>query len=437
MVAWCAGQQPEFSFRIDGLITHKQDNSGEQSRSVQTLLQDIPLRWAGLVRGLAAAAAALMLSACQLLSLNPGFSPDAALEQRMLDTDRLVPDIELLAVDTAMRDFMAQHIEADLDGWDLVARLQELLFSPEYLNVQYDASANLTAAETFAQRRANCLSLVNLYIAMARHLGLQAQYQTAQVRPQWDRRGELLVLSEHINALGSLGGNSQYIVDFTPDVQLQQQTAAVITDQQALALYFNNVAVDHLVNQRIDEALAWFRYALATDPDLAIAWNNLGSTWNTAGDDELAEYSYMKAAWLDRNYPTAVNNLARFYSLRGNEVEAERYRRAVQRYNNRNPYYHYVLGNIAYSEQDYRQAQQHYQQAIKRNRLEPDFYLALGLTYRELGQQEQFEEARDLAVALRELGDQTYRSGQSRVRRVENRSILRASSAGFSVRFIE
>jgi Flp pilus assembly protein TadD len=257
------------------------------------------------------------------------------------------------------------------------------------------------------------------------------------VRPQWDRRGELLVLSEHINALGSLGGSSQYIVDFTPDVQLQQQTAEIVTDQQALALYFNNIAVDHLVNQHIDEALQWFRYALETDPDLAIAWNNMGSTWNTAGDDELAEYSYMKAAWLDRNYPTAVNNLARFYSVRGNKAEAERYRRAVQRYNNRNPYYHYMLGNIAYNEQDFERAQEHYQQAIQRNRLEPDFYLALGLAYRELGQEEQFEEARDLAVALRELGDQTYRSGQSRVRRVENQSILRASSAGFSVRFVE
>lgn len=377
------------------------------------------------------------LSACQLMSLNPGFTPDAELEQRMLGDTGTIPAIELLAVDQAMADYMARHIDPDLGNWDLVARLQELLFSPQFLNVQYDASANLTAAEVFAQRRANCLSLVNLYIAMARHLGLQAQYQTAQIRPQWDRRGELLVLSEHINALGSLGGSSKYIVDFTPEVQLQQQTAQVISDQQALALYFNNIAVDHLVNDRIEQALTWFRYALATDPDLANAWNNMGSTWNTAGDDELAEYSYMKAAWLDKNYPTAVNNLARFYSIRGNEAEAARYRRAVQRYNNRNPYYHYVQGNIAYSEQDFEAAQRHYQRAIRRNRLEPDFYLALGLTYREMGQEEQFQEAADLAVALRELGDQTYRASQSRVRRVENRSILRASSAGFSVQFID
>lgn len=388
-------------------------------------------------RGALALAMAVSLSACQLLSLNPGFKPDAALEQRVLGDRGAVPSVELLAVDRAMADYMARHIDADLRGWDLVARLQELLFSPQFLNVQYDDSANLTAAGVFAQRRANCLSLVNLYIAMARHLGLQAQYQTAQIRPQWDRRGELLVLSEHINALGSLGGSTRYIVDFTPDVQLQQQTAEVISDQQALALYFNNIAVDHLVNDRTEEAVTWFRYALTTDPDLANAWNNMGSAWNAAGDDELAEYSYMKAAWLDKNYPTAVNNLARFYSIRGNDAEAARYRRAVQRYNNRNPYYHYVQGNIAYSEQDFETAQEHYQRAIQRNRLEPDFYLALGLTYRELGQEEQFQEAADLAVALRELGDQTYRASQSRVRRVENRSILRASSSGFTVRLID
>ena len=401
-------------------------NRPAQNRTVQTI-----------GRGILAGALLLVLSACQMLSLNPGFKPDQEIEQRMLGDTPAVPDIQLLAVDGAMADYMAAHIDPDLHGWDLVARLQELLFSPQFLNMQYNNLANLTAAEAFAQRRANCLSLVNLYIAMARHHGLSAQYQTALIRPQWDRRGELLVLSEHINARGSLGGSDQYIVDFTPGVQLQQQTAEVISDQQALALYFNNVAVDHLVNQRIDEALTWFGYALATDPDLAIAWNNMGSTWNTAGDDELAEYSYMKAAWLDKNYPTAVNNLARFYSIRGKEAEAERYRRAVQRYNNRNPYYHYVQGNIAYSEQDYEQAQKHYQRAIQRNRLEPDFYLALGLTYRELGQEAQYQEATELAVALRELGDQTYRASQSRVRRVENRSILRASSAGFSVRFIE
>lgn len=379
----------------------------------------------------------LALSACQLVSLNPGFRPDAALEQRMMGAQIALPGVELLAVDEAMAEFLEQSIDSGLRGWDLVARLQELLFSPQFLNVQYDDSANLTAAETFAQRRANCLALVNLYIAMARHQGLQARYQTAQIRPQWDRRGELLVLSEHINALGSLGAGNQYIVDFTPDVQLQQQSAEVISDQQALALYFNNIAVDHLINDRIDKALKWFRYALDTDPELAIAWNNMGSAWNKAGDDELAEYSYMKAAWVDKNNPTALNNLARFHAARGNDEEAARYRRAVQRYNNRNPYYHYVMGNIAFSEQDYDQAQKHYQRAIQRNRLEPDFYLALGLTYREMGQEAEYIEASELAVALRELGDPTYRAGQARVRRIDNRSILRATSAGFSVRFIE
>lgn len=377
------------------------------------------------------------LSACQMVSLNPGFRPDAEIEQRMLGSEPVAPAINLLSVDSALAEYMHTHIPAELSGWDLVARLQELLFSPDYLNVRYDDSANFSASEVFQERRANCLSLVNLYIAMARFQGLDAQYQTAQVRPQWDRRGELLVLSEHINALGRLGSSNRYIVDFTPEIQLQQQTAKLVSDQQALALYFNNLAVEYLVNEQLDEALTYFRYALATDPELAIAWNNMGSAWNRSGDDELAEYSYLKAAWLDRNNPTAVNNLARFYSLRGDEAEAQRHRRAVQRYNNRNPYYHYMQGNISFVEENYEQAQRHFQRAIQRNRLEPDFYLALGLTYEEMGMEDESQEAVDLAIALRELGDQTYRSSQSRVRRIDNRSVLRATSSGFSVQFVD
>ncbi|MEX2332956.1 MAG: hypothetical protein WD600_01780, partial [Pseudohongiella sp.] len=133
-----------------------------------------------LCRGIVAGVALVMLSACQLLSLNPGFAPDADMEQRALGGEPVAtPVIDLLAVDDAMASFMAQHIDPGLQGWDLVARLQELLFSPQFLDVKYDDSANLTASEAFAQRRANCLSLVNLYIAMARHHGLQVQYQTA------------------------------------------------------------------------------------------------------------------------------------------------------------------------------------------------------------------------------------------------------------------
>ena len=179
-----------------------------------------------------------LLGACQFSGLNPGFRESDEFELQILGDSIDVPDIDLLALDQAVINYLDANIEPGLGGWDLVERLQAILFEPEFLNIQYDDTANFTASETFRERRANCLSLVNLYIGMARHLGLQVSYQTVQIRPMWNRRGELLILSEHINALGRISPTNQYIIDFTPEVRLQQQTAETISDTEAQALFF-------------------------------------------------------------------------------------------------------------------------------------------------------------------------------------------------------
>lgn len=391
-------------------------------------------RVARTVRQLWWAVIATAVCGCQLINLDTGFRQNDATELRIMQFGHPPPQVNLLEMNQQMIDYLDTHLDAGLSGWSLVERLQELLFSEQYLNMQYDERAHFTAAEAFAAQRANCLSLMNLYIAMARHLGLTVQYQTVKVRPTWSRRGKLLVLSEHINALGRVGASGRYIVDFTPEIRLQQGTAKLISDEQALARYFNNIAVEFLLAEQLEQALDHFRYALSADPQLSIAWNNMGGAWSRTGDTDLAEYSYLKSAALDRSNASAINNLARFYALQGDISKSVRYSRAVESYNNRNPYYHYVLGNLAYEAEEFQQAARHFRRAIRRHNLEPDFYLALGMTQRQLGDDELSEDLMQFAIAIRELGDQTYRTGGERVRRVDNRTILRSTSAGFTVR---
>jgi Flp pilus assembly protein TadD len=377
-----------------------------------------------------------VLGACRLISINTGFRPDPVIEEQLLFRNQTeIPDPGLLTMTPDMEAYLAEHVDPKLYGWDLVVQLQSLLFSDEYLGIVYDDAANLSASGVFTERRANCLSLVNLYITFARHLDLQVEYQTAKVRPTWNRRGELLVVSEHINALGRLTANSQYVVDFTPEVQLQQASAKTITDQEALALYFNNLAVERLINGDTDGAREKVEFALALDPSLDIAWNNLGSILGRLGQGELAEYSYQKAFWLNRNNASAISNLARLYDGRGDVELATKYAAAVEDYKRRNPYYHYMLGNAAFEEGEFADAQRHFERAIRRNDLEPDFYLALGLTHQEMGDEELGEELLLMGQAMRALGDQRYRSSQSRLRRIDNRSILRSTSAGIRVEF--
>lgn len=379
--------------------------------------------------------AALLLSGCGMLRLNTGFSPDAETEARILQAaEREVPDIDLLALDPEMTHYLDAHVDSSLASWEKVQRLQELLFDEAFLNIQYDDQATFTAIETFHRQEANCLSLVNLYIAMARHVGLSVDYQTIQIRPQWNRRGELVVLSEHINALGQIGPGRRYVMDFTPEVRLQQHTAETIRDEQAVALYFNNLGVEDLIIGEAESAKVWFQYALKVDPGLSIAWNNLGSAWNSLGELELAEYSYLKAYDEDRNNTTAINNLARYYRGAGDEARADMFRRRLERVHNANPYFHFARGNIAFEEGNYLEAQAHFRRALRREDTEADFYYALGQTYERLGHEEQADELKTVARILLEYTDPNYVPTRQHVRVIDDdRSILRSTSAGFTI----
>ena len=379
----------------------------------------------------------LMIQGCGIMRLDTQFRVDPTLESNVLQRDqRQVPDVQPLALNQAMLDYLDQHVESGLSNWRKVQRLQTLLFDEEFLNIQYDETATYTAIETFDAGYANCLSLVNLYIAMARHLGLDASYQTVQVQPRWNRRGELVVLSEHINALGRISGSGRYIVDFTPEVRLQQETARVVSDEHALALYFNNLGVEYLVNDDTERAVEYLQYAVLTNPNLSIGWNNLGSAWNSAGEQEYAEYSYRKAYSLDRHNTTAINNLARHYAIIGDDDRAARFRRVLDRVHDANPYYHYVQGNVAFEQGEYAAARRHFRNALRRQGNEPDFYFALGLTYEQLGREQEAEHFRMAYLALSQHGDPSYIPGRQRVRLIEdNRSILRRTDAGFTVSF--
>lgn len=377
----------------------------------------------------------IIVPGCVMIPLDLGFSRDRALESQILpQTADAFPEIDTLALNQEIVDFLDREVINRRSGPEIVQRLQELLFGPDHLNLQYDDLLTRTAIETFQDRQGNCLSVVSLYIAMARHLGVDAEFQTVKVRPRWDRRGELLVLSQHINAIGRFGGGTTYVVDFTPEITLQQLTANTVSDLHSRALYFNNLGVESLIAGDIDRALGYLRNSLWVDPTLSLVWNNIGTAFSKNNDKSLAEYSYRMAFDLDKTNGTAINNLAKFYFQQGDIETSERYAMAMERFNNKNPYYHYNLGNLAFAEQNFEQARDHFRDAIRRKDAEPDFYLALGTTYRRLGDTEQAERLFEVARQLVITGDQIYQPSREKVRIVNERSILRETSAGFSVR---
>jgi len=221
----------------------------------------------------------------------------------------------------------------------------------------------------------------------------------------------LNVLYEHINALGSVRGGLQYIMDFTPEIRLLDYTAKTISDDQARALYFSNLGAELMIKGELEQALPYLKNALWIDPSLSLAWNNIGVVYHGLGQTELAEYSYKKGFIVNNTNATVISNLSNLYKAVGDSEKAEYYQGAVRQFQNRNPYYHYNLGNGAFTANQFQVAERHYLRAIRRNDNEPEFYLALANTYQQMGDNAQAMRMLDRAEQVDQSNPDPARTG--------------------------
>ncbi len=380
-------------------------------------------------------AAAALLSSCMAIDLDTDFAQNPSIHAQIIDQqeDRY-PHIDPLALNDEIRQMVDAKIPADARDELKVELIQELLYDQQYLNIHYSDEKTHTAQEAFYAREGNCLSVMNLYVAIARYAGIDANFQTVRVQPSWDRRGNVLVLSEHINATGRFGVQKRYVVDFTPEISLQQLTSSVISDLQARALYFNNLGVEQMIAGNLEASLQYYKNALFLDPQLSIAWNNVGATYRQLGNPEFAEYSYQMAFTSDPTNATAINNLAKFYNRRGEEQLARQYALAIQRFNEMNPYYHFTQGRIAYANDDLQNARLAFRRAVRLNGNEPDFYLALAQVYSDLGYAAEAQELTGEAQNLLVQNAEIYRPSDQKVRIIDGSRILRhESSPGLTI----
>ncbi len=378
----------------------------------------------------------LLLAGCAAIDLETDYVFDPALIARAVDQDSdRFPRIDPLHLDNEVKLWLEERLGDKRRGTEfLVSALQDLMYDPDHLHIRYSDAKTHTATEVFHAREGNCLSVMNLYVAMARHLGLDASFQTVEVQPSWDRRGDLLVVSQHINATGRLGPKRYYVVDFTPEIALQSMTESAISDDKARALYFNNLGVEALVAGDDAAALAYIQNALFIDPANSNAWNNLGTAYKRLGDGELAEFAYHYAFEQDNTNATAVNNLVKFYRGRGDDALARRYERVIDDFNQRNPFFHYGRGSRALEAGNFEAARAYFRRAIRLKEYEPDFHLGLAMAYARLGEIERARDARDAAENLLAASEEIYVPSDRRLRIFDRDSILRTSSPGLSIR---
>lgn len=307
---------------------------------------------------------------------------------------------EAFALDEEMNAFI-EPLKALRDPHHKLVALVRAMEARGMFSLEY-AEVTRTARSTFHDRQGNCLSFTMLFVTLARAAGLRATYQTVAVPPSWSYDGQVVVAS-HVNTAVRTGGRVEMIVDFNIRPYERSQSRRRVDDSYALGLFYTNLGAEAMLTGDYAAALLYLREAAGVHADVAGLWVNLGVLYSRHALHEHAEAAYLRALEIDGDEPSALANLALIYETLDEPALAADYRERVQRYRERNPYYHFTSAAQAYEQEQYPAALASLRKAL---RLKPDehaFYELRGQVQAALGKSrhatQSFERAREYEAA--------------------------------------
>ncbi len=295
-----------------------------------------------------------------------------------------VPEYDVLALDDNIRSILDQEIQNLPTKIQKLGKLHKLLYSAERHHIKYDSSSTKTALDTFYSKQGNCLSLANLFIATARHVGLEARYQFIQVRREWRPQNDFFEIPGHVNVVVELPGR-QATIEFNSTYYeqsaRQRLVRQVISDERAKADFYNNLGVVKLSSKNLKEAVAFFKKSISIDKNVDFSWSNLGVAYKHMGDFKKAEKSYQKALKINPQNNSVIRNIFILYKKQGNKEQADKYARKAEKYARKNPYYLDQLANQDIDAGLYKNAIKLAKSAIRIHNKEPDFFHTLATAH--------------------------------------------------------
>jgi len=331
----------------------------------------------------------------------------------VVPADRPAP-VELTRVNADMRAFLREHVPSHLGQEKKVEWILRAILD-DGLQLDYDNFKTYTAEEVFYVRQGNCLSFTNLFVALAREAGLKVSYQEVEVPANWERRSDTYYYNRHINALVHLPFRGKQAVDFNMDEFEASYPRRSISDNYALAQYFNNMGVHWLEEGDYARAFVYVREAIRLQPWAAYFWTNMGSLYSRAGYTDRAESAWLQALEIDDD-PTAMSNLARYYASAGEQALADWYTQQVETYRRQNPYYLFELARTAYQNEGYEESLAWLEQSLQLRDTEHRFYRLQGLAHLQLGNKEAAR--RSFELAARHASSESERGMYNRKQRL-------------------
>ncbi len=318
-------------------------------------------------------------------------------------TVREIERVNLLQMSPEMEQFVDLHLASKSKNSGRAWTLAYAVLDPYLLSFDYDPQVTLTAEHAFRERKGNCLTFSNMFIAMAREAGLEAWYREVEIPPEWSSINDTMLVSMHVNAAVRERG-TEYVIDVSRRKTNDVEKIRRLSDREAEAQFYNNLGVDALIENDLALAYAYFYRAIQTEKTLAYVWSNIGVVFRRNGQNADAMLAYQTALQLDPQQDVALNNLYTLYDEDGDTEAAAALQARVEKKRRRNPYYLLLLAEVANEEERWSDAIDLLNRAIRLNDREYRFHYALAQSQFHAGKTEVAQASLDRAKRLAPAG---------------------------------
>jgi Tfp pilus assembly protein PilF len=287
-----------------------------------------------LCAALALAATATVLSGCAV-EIKPPPRTDVFVDSAFKPPSVRIDVQEALALSPAMKRFADTEMASEIRNKGLRDGLIDALYTKGRLQLDYDAEVTRTAAEAFDARRGNCMSLVLMTAAFARHLNMPVRFNSVFLEESWTRSNGIFFVAGHVG--------------------------------------------------QVDDAYWWAREAIRTDSRWLSAYNTLAVLYRRKGLMDRAEATLRLVLEREPLNTQAMSNLILVLSDTGRRDEALAYSNQLAQIQPVPPYKFFDEGVAAMRAGEYAAARQLFRKELARAAYVPEFHFWLGLANYGMG----------------------------------------------------
>lgn len=255
------------------------------------------------------------------------------------------------------------------------------------LQLQYLLSPTRNAVDTYRTRAGNCLSFVNLFVGVARDLGLNPNYVEVTDLQRWNHREGMVVSQGHIVAGMYIDGVLRTF-DFLPYRQKAYKSFNPINDLKAAAHYYNNLGAEALLAGDLGRAREMLTTATRIAPRFEKAINNLGVTEARGGHLDKAVEIYQRGLAVSPEDSALLTNMVRAYQQLGRNEEARVLLARLEESNTTNPFFFIYQAEVALSRNEGAKALDYMARALRLDSELPEVHLGFVKVYFQLGDME-------------------------------------------------